>query len=46
MNKLTLIYNDNYLNQDVDLKKLRPNKSYDFLIKNRNQDLNALLRNR
>lgn len=45
MNKLTLNYKDTYLSQDVDLKRLRPNKSYDFLIKNRNQDLNALLRN-
>lgn len=45
MNNLKLNYLEKFFNQKVDLNKLRPNKSYDFLIKNRNQHLNNLLQN-
>ena len=45
-NNLFLEYVSEYENQDIDIDKLRPNKSYDFLIKNRNQDLNKLLKSK
>ena len=38
-------YVSEYENQDIDIDKLK-NKSYDFLIKNRNQDLNKLLKSK
>ena len=44
MKKLDLKYLSEYINQNIDLKKLRPQKSYDYLIKNRNQDLTNLLK--
>ena len=43
MEKITLDYIEEFKNQNIDVKKLRPKKSYDYLIKNRNQDLNNLL---
>lgn len=44
MKKLKLDYVSKYKNQNISIKKLRPNYSYDYLIKNRNQDLNNLLK--
>ena len=46
MKNINLSYIPNYINQNIDLKKLRPQKSYDYLIQNRNQDLNKLLRSK
>ena len=46
MYKINLPYLPEFIDQNIDLKKLRPEKSYDYLIKNRNQDLNKLLRSK
>ena len=46
MKKINLPYIPNFIDQNIDLKKLRPEKSYDYLIKNRNQDLNKLLKSK
>lgn len=40
---MNIKYKDNFESQNIDLKKLRPNKSYDFLIKNRNSSLKHIL---
>ena len=46
MYEINLPYLPEFIDQNIDLKKLRPEKSYDYLIKNRNQDLNKLLRSK
>ena len=35
-------YKANFISQNIDLKKLRPGKSYDFLQKNRNVSFQKL----
>lgn len=41
--KLTLDYKSEYSSQNIEIKKLRPQKSYEYLIENRNQNLNEIL---
>jgi hypothetical protein len=38
-----LKYIEKIATQNIDLEKLRPGKSYDFLIKNRNGDLTEII---
>jgi len=38
-----IVYQENPPLQNIDIKRLRPNKSYEFLIKNRNGDLQKTL---
>ena len=42
-NNLDINYVYKYENQNIDINKLRPNKSYDYLIENTNQDLKKKL---
>ena len=46
MNTKFLNYKFKFIDQNIDIKKLRPNKSYDYLIKNRNQSLTRLLKSK
>ncbi len=46
MNTKFLNYKSEFIDQNIDIKRLRPNKSYDFLIKNRNQSLTKLLKSK
>ena len=41
-----LKYTPEYESQNIDINKLRPKKSYDFLVKNRNSSLNNLLKSK
>lgn len=43
MNELLLPYKEEIESQNIDVEQLRPKKSYDFLIENRNASLNELL---
>ena len=41
--KLTLDYLSELSDQNIDIDKLRPDKSYDYLIENRNASMKSLL---
>ena len=41
-----LKYIPEYESQNIDISKLRPKKSYDFLVKNRNSSLNEILKSK
>ncbi len=43
---MKLQYLEKIVSQNIDVEKLRPGKSYDFLIKNRNGDLTELINNK
>lgn len=43
MKDLKITYKSNIESQNIDMASLRPNKSYDFLLENRNASLNELL---
>ena len=43
MGSLNLEYEPQFESQNIDLEKLRPNKSYDYLIENRNSSIYNLI---
>lgn len=43
---MKLDYKNKFENQNIDINELRPNKSYDYLIKNRNSSFKDLLKNK